>query len=329
MQTEIETRLTAVRDRLRAQGVQTNARTARGLIRALGGWQPLPPAGRGALAVARGRALWLAREKERSRVAGWLDDALEAEEPRWGRKPSSAGKRVRLGQQVERARKMAAAVEAEMFGDLRRQVEASGFRRAEGYQAEHTTRITMVVPDSDYLVGRAEGWTSAERVSGAAWPIRNSVWELRVTARSLAAPQDPNVLLLDAVRVAYGIWRACWVGQGRGCGLKTVYGWIVNDFHSSAKTLASARAEANAAARLAHAKTLAEGNEMDGAARAWVSIEDSLAAGNCRAATAEVARRAWDRIGAAGPCAVRGDIVLSIRNDARARSAVCVAIARR
>ncbi|TAL13916.1 hypothetical protein EPN95_04485 [Patescibacteria group bacterium] len=60
--------------------------------------------------------------------------------------------------------------------------------------------------------------------------------------------------------------------------------------------------------------------------RHYVAIEDSLAAGNCRTQTEAFAQQARTEIGAIGPCAVRADVILRIRDDSYSRRAVLQAI---
>ena len=68
---------------------------------------------------------------------------------------------------------------------------------------------------------------------------------------------------------------------------------------------------------------------MDHATTArYVSTDDSVAAGNCKPATDQFASEVWRQIGASGPCAVRADIVLAIRDDSYTRRAVGVASTR-
>lgn len=59
--------------------------------------------------------------------------------------------------------------------------------------------------------------------------------------------------------------------------------------------------------------------------RVWVGVEDSLRAGNCEPITAQVARKVWGEIGAVGPCAVRADVLLGVRDNGYVRRAVVAA----
>jgi hypothetical protein len=61
------------------------------------------------------------------------------------------------------------------------------------------------------------------------------------------------------------------------------------------------------------------------ASRVWVTREASLAAGNCAQITDSFAAHAYRHIGASGPCAVRADIVLALRDDSYTRRAALVA----
>ena len=62
--------------------------------------------------------------------------------------------------------------------------------------------------------------------------------------------------------------------------------------------------------------------------RVWIDLEDSYRSGNCRPMSDQFARQVWSQIGAAGPCAVRADVVLGIRDDAYTRRAAMAALTR-
>lgn len=63
------------------------------------------------------------------------------------------------------------------------------------------------------------------------------------------------------------------------------------------------------------------------AAHTFVSVEDSVRAGNCESMTERFAHEMWAEMNA-GPCAVRADILLAKRNDSFAKRAVLAAIMR-
>lgn len=64
------------------------------------------------------------------------------------------------------------------------------------------------------------------------------------------------------------------------------------------------------------------------AAKIYVSLDDSYRAGNCRSMSEQFAREMWQKIGAVGECAVRGDEILRVRDDNYTRRAVSAAMHR-
>ena len=74
---------------------------------------------------------------------------------------------------------------------------------------------------------------------------------------------------------------------------------------------------------------ISEARLVAGAGKTFVSLADSLNSGNCEPLTREFARRMWERIGAVGECAVRGDLILSERNDNYTKRAVSYALNRK
>gem|GEM_PF-6340770 len=83
-----------------------------------------------------------------------------------------------------------------------------------------------------------------------------------------------------------------------------------------------------AAAIIAFRKRRAEKITIEHPERVWVGVEDSYAAGNCRAMTDQFAADLRRRLGAEGDVCVRGDVILAARNDIYSRRAVSYAAAR-
>ena len=75
-------------------------------------------------------------------------------------------------------------------------------------------------------------------------------------------------------------------------------------------------------------KRRAEKIRISDPSRVWVCIEDSYAAGNCRTMTDQFASEFFARIGAEGQVCVRGDLLLSVRDDAYTRRTVSYAATR-
>lgn len=79
---------------------------------------------------------------------------------------------------------------------------------------------------------------------------------------------------------------------------------------------------------IADARAARAAQRMQRLSAVFVSSDDSHASGNCAYGTSEFARKAWSVIAAQGPCAVRADVVLSLRHDAYTLRAVKEAAAR-
>ena len=129
-------------------------------------------------------------------------------------------------------------------------------------------------------------------------------------------------IILDAERVGAREYRISWVSQARGFDLKTEHGWLIRGYHSTRKTLASARAEVSAAR--SKAANVARAS-VKPSKRLYIDLADSLAAGNCRSMSEQFAAQVWRDIGASGPCAVRADVVIGMRDDTFTRRALAAA----
>jgi hypothetical protein len=128
-------------------------------------------------------------------------------------------------------------------------------------------------------------------------------------------------------------YRVKWVEQSTGVSLKTVEGYLIRGVHvrgshSSGRALAAARRKAVAARSKQVAALRAKRVSRANLRLVYVDYDDSLAAGNCAAATTTGARKIWDRLQVAGPCAVRADVLLEIRSDNYANKAIGAAIRR-
>lgn len=89
-----------------------------------------------------------------------------------------------------------------------------------------------------------------------------------------------------------------------------------------------ARAEALEARSLAARALQRRHADVRDAATVFVDVADSVRGGNCQQGTEQYARQLWDRLGASGPCAIRGDIILRDRDDVFARRALGAATQR-
>ena len=158
-------------------------------------------------------------------------------------------------------------------------------------------------------------WSDNGKWSGNDLSARVTVTRRAVLEMGAEGLVVAGLLTLDAEKVGPREFRATWAAQKGALGLKTVSGWIIRGYHSIRKTLAAARKEA-AAARSEQAQAALKARARKhlaatGYRGVWVTLEDSLAAGNCRPVSESVKARVCAAVG--GPvAAVRGDVLLSI-----------------
>ena len=110
-------------------------------------------------------------------------------------------------------------------------------------------------------------------------------------------------------------------------------GWIIRGYHVTAATQAQAERKATKARQAAAAATIRERQTRRNKAAAlagyrhvYIALDDSIRAGNCEAISKQFAAQAWRAIGAVAECAVRADVVLSLRDDCYTRRALGAAM---
>jgi len=163
--------------------------------------------------------------------------------------------------------------------------------------------------------------------NGKAWSGTNSHAILGVTPSALihfpTLRTPDGSIVLDAKRVGPREYRLVGIRQGAGFNvIVDKPSWFVRGYHSSAKTLAAARLQAASARQKALAATMRRRTENVSLRTTWVDVDASLRGGNCASQTAVFAAKAYAEIGAVGPCAVRADILLTLRDDVFTRRAV-------
>lgn len=180
----------------------------------------------------------------------------------------------------------------------------------------------------------ARGDSVREWSSNGKWSGNNSVHRYKITRR---VPTEllvvGGLVTLDAEPVGPREYRAAWAEQGRGFDLNIIRGFIIRGFHVRGNNLARARKVAGTA----RAKTLttrlaqrAQRNADRKLNTVWVSVDDSLRAGNCNSATQQFAAKVKAELGSVGELgAVRADVLLGLRSDHYARRAVAAAQQRR
>lgn len=166
------------------------------------------------------------------------------------------------------------------------------------------------------------------------WSGTESYSRFTVTRRCLRAMRGEllvaNLLTVDCESLGPREYRATWVEQGRGFGLKLVNGFIIRGQHVRAATMAHARRQAQRE-RDAQAQALLARRSKRHALGAdlrdiQVTQADSIAAGNCAAGTSSFirARLAFLK----GATSIRASQLLSIADNVYTRRAVAEAVRR-
>lgn len=144
-----------------------------------------------------------------------------------------------------------------------------------------------------------------------------------------------GLALCRAAKIGTREYSITWIEQSTGVSLKTVDGWLIRGYHVRAASIEQARKKAHAARQQQLTASIRERQARQTKRAGLASMRglyldtaDSIAAGNCNAATDRFACQMWQQIGASGPCAVRADVVLMARDDLYTRRAVGAAMGR-
>lgn len=202
------------------------------------------------------------------------------------------------------------------------------FRKSESAWAGGEHYVTVRVGSTPGAGGSTErAWSRNGKWSGT-----NSFATLVVTLgalRHFPTLRTPDgSVILHAEPLAPREYKLVWVEQSRGVDLKAREGYLIRGYHVAASSLKAARSKARAARQRALTVTLAGRQERIQVRRVYVDLEDSYRAGNCHPMSDQYAQQIWRRIGAAGPCAVRADVILADRADLYTRRAITAAAAR-
>jgi len=211
------------------------------------------------------------------------------------------------------------------------------YRKSESKWAGGKHDVSVALGDKYSIGARCE--------SSRAWS-RNGKWsgtnsEAVITTDLPTLLEFPTLMTRDglalcrAEKIGPREYRVRWIEQSTGVSLKTAEGYLIRGYHVRAPGIESARKKAAAARTQSVAATIrarqAQQTKRAGLASlksVWLSVEDSIAAGNCKPSTDQFAARIWHQIGASGPCAVRADIVLMTRDDYYTRRALGAALSR-
>jgi hypothetical protein len=189
---------------------------------------------------------------------------------------------------------------------------------------EHSTIIKIGHTPS------CEGWSKRVWSSNGKWSGNDSYVSLTVTIRALqyfpTLRTPDGSVVLDAEEIEPRVFRLVWVEQARGFDIKPREGWLIRGYHSTKKSLKAAKKEAHEARQKSVSALLAKRQYTKNIKHVWVSIEDSLAAGNCKSQTDAFASRVYSEIGHVG--GLRADVLIAMRDDIYTRRAVGQAIKR-
>ena len=192
---------------------------------------------------------------------------------------------------------------------------------------QHSVTVTLA-QSASIAGGGVKVWSDNGKWSGS-----NSFATLQVTQRALdlfpTLRTADGSIIIDAEIIGPREYMIQWVAQGPGFNLRSESGFLIRGWHSTAKSILTARRNAKAARTRTAEGLLKQRARTKTIKQEWgsvfVSVDDSIAAGNCKPITEQFASKVYDLIGASGPCAVRADIVLALRDDHYVRRALAVA----
>ncbi|MGB0131510.1 hypothetical protein [Chlorobium sp.] len=121
-------------------------------------------------------------------------------------------------------------------------------------------------------------------------------------------------------------YKAFWVEQGRGFSVKLIEGFVIRGHHIAGNDMEKARTKVAKIRSDAARLLLKKRHSLVEAGQKWVTIDDSLKAGNCRVGTDAFVKKLEKKLNAQGPIgAVRGDIIIALQDDYYTRRAIAVA----
>lgn len=165
-------------------------------------------------------------------------------------------------------------------------------------------------------------WSSNGKWSGndmrVSLAVPSHYWTTKVIGGLLTIA--PRTRFLDREYKAY------WVEQGRGFSVKLIKGFVIRGYHVAGNDIDKARAKVAKIRTAAASLLLKKRHQINDAAAKWVTLDDSLNAGNCKAGTEAFVKKLEKEMRASGQIgAVRGDVILKIQDDIYTRRAVAVA----
>ncbi len=196
-------------------------------------------------------------------------------------------------------------------------------RQSESHWAGGDHRVTL----SKGKKPNCEGWSERVWSKNGKWSGNNSHVSLTATrAAFLSFPTltaSDGAIILDCEDMGNREMRIVYAKQSRGFDIVPAGGWLIRGYLSTKKTITAARIEAYEARKKAVALAMKRRQENVDFRRVWVSVHDSIAAGNCKSMTEQVeaqVKRIYGNVGG-----VRADILLNIRDDIYSRRAITAA----
>lgn len=233
---------------------------------------------------------------------------------------------------LDEAEALAAAKDAEYLAQYEAAIRAGhSYRVSESAWAGGNHSID--VQFADPMLGcSASGYSERAWSDNQKWSGTNSVHRYRIARRvPLHMAVIGGLVTLDAEIVGPREYRATWAEQARGFNLRFVRGYIIRGYHVATNSLDRARRVAAAARAQTLSTRMVERGQRSttraanrALATVWVSVQDSLRAGNCEAATNSVAAQIRRDLGG-DVYAVRSDYLLTVRDDHYTRRAVAAA----
>lgn len=206
------------------------------------------------------------------------------------------------------------------------------FRRSESSWAGGELHIAIEIGDP-----RVTGWNEKVWSRNGKWSGHDTHVEIHASRRTfrhfpeLVTPD--GLVVIDAKKIGHREYQLTWVEQSRGVSLKKVSGWLIRGYHVQAaspdaarKKAAKARKKALDAAISLRMQRAIRRSNMRGLRHIWVSLQDSLDAGNCRPSSEAVRKQLVGQYGEIG--GIRADALLQHRDDQWTRRAVAVAARR-
>lgn len=165
-------------------------------------------------------------------------------------------------------------------------------------------------------------WSSNGKWSGndlrVALSVPSHYWTTRVVGGILT--------IAPRTRFDEREYKAFWVEQGRGFSVKLIEGFIIRGYHVAGKDFVAAKAKVAKIRSNAAAILLKKRHSLVEAGQKWVTVDDSLKAGNCRAGTEAFVKKIEKKLNAQGSIgAVRGDVIIALQDDYYTRRAVALA----